>query len=179
MGKATQDLRNEHEAILHVLLILDNMLKSDKDKETLLRDFSNVVDFLKTFADKCHHGKEEAHLFQALLSKGVRNEGGPVGAMLAEHDLGRGFIAQMTSSLENKDLHGFRQAAMQYSDLLRSHIDRENNVLFVMADRVISGQEQELMFGKFEEHEETVIGHGVHDRLHAMIGEWEKEYGVE
>ncbi len=99
--------------------------------------------------------------------------------MLTEHDQGRGFIAQMSRSLEIKDIQGFRQAAAQYLDLMRSHIDRENNVLFQMADRVIGEQEQDLLFGKFEQHEETVIGHGVHDKLHAMIGEWEKAYGME
>jgi hemerythrin-like domain-containing protein len=179
MGKATQDLRKEHEAILYVLSILDQMLQSQKGEETLLHDYGEVAAFLKTFADKCHHGKEENYLFQALLRKGIRNEGGPVGAMLTEHDQGRSFIAQMSHSLESKDIQGFRQAAAQYRDLLRSHIEKENNVLFQLADRVIGEQEQDLLFDQFEQHEETVIGHGVHDKLHAMIGEWEKEYGVE
>ena len=164
---------------MHVLSILDQMLQSKKGEDALLRDFSEVVAFLKTFADKCHHGKEEKHLFQALLRKGIRNEGGPVGAMLAEHDQGRGFIAQMSRSLENKDIQSFSQAAAQYRDLLRSHIGRENNVLFHLADGVLGEQEQDLLFDKFEQHEETVIGHGVHDTLHAMISEWEKEYGME
>ncbi len=69
MGKATQDLRKEHKAILHVLAILDQMLKSKKGEETLLHDYGEVVAFLKTFADKCHHGKEENHLFQGSFKE--------------------------------------------------------------------------------------------------------------
>lgn len=179
MGKATQDLRTEHEAILHVLSILDQMMLSQNGNEdTLFHDFGEVVYFLKTFADKCHHGKEENYLFQALVRKGIVNEGGPVGVMLKEHDLGRGFIAQMSRSLENKNLQGFLDAAVQYRDLLQGHIEKENNILFQMADNVLDEKEQDLLFDKFEQHEENVIGHGVHDKLHAMMGEWEKMYGV-
>ena len=82
MGKATQDLRKEHEAILYVLQILDKMTESDnRDAETLFHYYGEVVYFLKTFADKCHHGKEENYLFKELVNKGIPNEGGPVGVM--------------------------------------------------------------------------------------------------
>jgi len=59
MGKATQDLRKEHEAILHVLNILDKMMDSEnRDTDSLLKYYGEVVYFLRIFADKCHHGKE-------------------------------------------------------------------------------------------------------------------------
>jgi len=86
MGKATQDLKKEHEAILYVLQILDKMMESDNlEAESLLRYYGEVVYFLKIFADKCHHGKEENYLFKELVDKGIPNEGGPVGVMLREH----------------------------------------------------------------------------------------------
>ena len=69
MGKATQDLRKEHEAIFYVLQILDKMMESDsRDTESLLHYYSEVVYFLKIFADKCHHGKEENYLFKELVT---------------------------------------------------------------------------------------------------------------
>jgi len=177
MGKATQDLRKEHDAILYVLRILDKMMESGSgDAENLLRYYGEVVYFLKIFADKCHHGKEENYLFKELVDKGIPNEGGPVGVMLHEHTQGRDYIAQMAKSLEEKNISGFNNAAAQYRDLLRNHIDKENNVLFMMADNVIDEQSQSLMFEKFEQHEETVIGHGVHEKLHAMIDTWAKAF---
>jgi len=180
MGKATQDLRKEHEAILYVLQILDKMMQNDgSNAESLLRYYGEVVYFLKIFADKCHHGKEENYLFKELVNKGVPNEGGPVGAMLQEHAQGRDYIAQMSQSLENNDLGGFNNAVVQYRDLLRRHIDKENNVLFIMADNVIDEQSQSLMYEQFEQHEETVIGHGVHEKLHAMIDTWSEAFDVE
>ncbi len=180
MGKATQDLKKEHEAILYVLQILDKMMESDNlEAESLLRYYGEVVYFLKIFADKCHHGKEENYLFKELVDKGIPNEGGPVGVMLREHAMGREYIAQMSRSLDEKSIDGFNSAAANYRDLLRSHIDKENNVLFMMADSVLDEQAQSILFEKFEQHEENVVGHGVHEKLHAMIDAWAADFGVE
>lgn len=177
MGKATEDLRNEHEAILHVFTILDRMLSSTTKSDTENLQFGNeLVNFLKIFADKCHHGKEEGILFKELENKGVPNEGGPIGAMLLEHQQGREYIALMNQSLESKDLANFKNTAIKYRDLLRNHIAKENNILFMMADRLLDDKKQDDLFAKFENHEENVIGHGVHEELHAKIHTWENDY---
>ena len=179
MGKATEDLRKEHNAIFHVLQILDKMMETEgSDTESLLRYYGEVLYFLKIFADKCHHGKEENYLFQELVNKGIPNEGGPVGVMLQEHAQGRDYIAAMSRSLDGKDIEGFSNAAMLYCELLRRHIEKENKVLFVMADNILDEKEQNLMFEQFEQHEENVIGHGVHEKLHAMIDSWAEAFGV-
>ncbi len=136
MGKATQDLRSEHDAILHVLEILDRALAgAEKDEDEMLRFGGELIRFLKTFADKCHHGKEENYLFEEMVQRGVPNEGGPIGVMLAEHKLGREYIAGMAEAIDLKDLAKFSEAAGMYRDLLRPHIQKENTILFVMADQ--------------------------------------------
>lgn len=175
MGKAIQDLRNEHESILYVLQILDKMMVSNKNNPNImLKYYGELLYFLKIFADKCHHGKEENILFKELISRGIRNEGGPIGAMLQDHTLGRNYITQMEQNLEKKDTNGFIHAASQYRDLLRQHIQKENDGLFVAADKIFNEQEQNHLFEQFEKHEENVIGHGVHEKLHAMIDTWAK-----
>lgn len=179
MGKATQDLRKEHDAILDVLEILDAMISDDKKEDTeMLQYYSELVYFLKTFADKCHHGKEENHLFVDLEKHGVPNEGGPIGVMLYDHNQGREYIALMNKAVEAKDLTAFNDAAAKYRDLMMSHIEKENNVLFVMADKILDDAKQDELFEKFEKHEETVIGHGVHEELHAMIHKWSEKFKV-
>jgi hemerythrin-like domain-containing protein len=180
MGKAIEDLRKEHDSIIRVLGILEKMISDDtKDEQVMLGYYGDLVYFLKIFADKCHHGKEEGYLFEELVKRGVPNEGGPVGEMLRDHRLGREYVAQMGKALELKDLGGFSAAAAKYVDLLRNHIEKENNVLFVMADRLLDDASQEDMFNKFEEHEESVIGHGVHEELHSMIHKWIHEFSGE
>lgn len=179
MGKATQDLRKEHEAILYVLQILDMMMEFDsRDPESIFRYYGEVVYFLKIFADKCHHGKEENYLFMELINKGISNEGGPIGVMMQEHAQGREYIAQMSRSFDEKNIKEFNKAAVLYRDLLRQHIEKENDVLFMMADRVMNEQEQDLLFEQFEQHEENVIGQGIHEKLHAMIDIWAETFGV-
>jgi hemerythrin-like domain-containing protein len=179
MGKATQDLRKEHDAILHVFTILDKMLSTDTKEDVEIFKFGDeLIFFLKTFADKCHHGKEEDYLFKELITKGVPNEGGPIGVMLQEHKQGREYILLMNKSLESKDLINFRTNAAKYRDHMRNHIEKENNFLFVMADKLLDDARQNELFEKFENHEETVIGHGVHEELHSMIHKWEDEFNV-
>lgn len=179
MGKATQDLRNEHEAILFVLSILDKMIETEAAADITRSQYcGELVYFLKIFADKCHHGKEENILFKALEDSGIQNEGGPIGVMLSEHVQGREYILQMSGALETGDVHAYNAAAAQYRDLLRIHINKENMILFQMADQVLDEEKQADLFEKFEQHEEHVIGHGVHEKLHAMIDIWAKAFGV-
>jgi len=180
MGKATQDLRNEHDAILFVLQILDKMMQSkEQSRETMLQYNEELVYFLQIFADKCHHGKEELYLFQEMVRRGITNEGGPIGVMLEEHTRGREYIAHMSHALSEKDLMTFHGAAVKYRDLLRQHIEKENSILFRMADRIIEDKDQDALFEQFEQYEESVIGHGVHEKLHAMIDVWAEAFGVE
>lgn len=177
MGKATQDLRNEHEAILHVFTILDKMLTSERiDEERDLNFADELVHFLTIFADQCHHGKEEGFLFKELEAIGVPNQGGPIGVMLQEHVMGRQLIASMKEALQSAELEPFKHHAVAYRDLLRQHIEKENMVLFRLADQMISDDRQNELFEKFEAHEENVIGHGVHEQLHAQIHAWETLY---
>jgi len=175
MGKATQDLRNEHDSILHSLQLLDDIIKSEnKDPAFFNQFYDEFLYFLKIFADKCHHGKEENILFKELIKKGLPDEGGPVGAMLQEHTQGREYIAQMTTHLEQQQFGKLNDVAAQYRELMLRHIEKENGVLFVFADRLISEEEQDALFEQFEQHEEQVIGQGVHEKLHAMIEGWQK-----
>jgi hemerythrin-like domain-containing protein len=176
MNKATQDLRNEHDSILHVLNIIDRMIDSDLSQDKLAAVHTDLVYFLKTFADKCHHGKEENYLFKSMAAKGFSLESGPIGVMLSEHTQGREYIAQMSQSAESKDSQSFNQAAAAYRDLMRNHIDKENNVLFIMADNTFTAAEQDELFERFEQFEETVIGHGIHEQLHAMIHSWDEMF---
>jgi len=178
MGKAIQDLRNEHEAILHVLGIVEHVLANPVEQEQEKRFAGELVHFLTIFADKCHHGKEEQMLFPRLEELGVPNQGGPIGVMMMEHVQGRKLISRMKLAIENEDMPAFQEALAAYSELLQAHIAKENNILFPLADRLLDETEQDALFERFEEHEETVVGQGVHEALHADIHKWEVQFGL-
>ncbi|MEZ5019291.1 MAG: hemerythrin domain-containing protein [Bacteroidales bacterium] len=172
MKTATEDLIHEHKAIQHALNILERMserIENNGDADS--SDINSFLAFLIEFADKCHHGKEEDFLFPALEKAGIKKEGGPIGAMLSEHTQGRNYLKQMQNSILNSkvDKPLFIQASKDYISLMRSHIQKENNVLFPLVDIKLSVSEQNDLYEKFENHEENVIGKGRHEELHNIL----------
>ena len=171
---ATQILRQEHEAILKMLDATEEVAGRLQANETVSPEIlGGLLKFFRLFADRCHHGNEEDLLFPLLEQKGMPRDGGPVGAMLLEHEQGRKLIQQM-SKAESDYSQGrvgagplWAEAASGYVELLRQHIFKENNILFVMAERMLSANEQELLSEAFEKNEREKMGLGTHERLHA------------
>lgn len=180
---ATQDLRNEHNGIKVALAVLDR-LAGDFEAGTKVEigDAEELVDFLKTFVDRCHHGKEEDLLFPALEQVGIPRDGGPIGVMLAEHACGREYVRYMSDALPGLRMghpHAatdFTAAARGYVRLLIEHIEKENNVLFVMAEQQLASEEHENLAQGFERIELERIGPGVHERYHAMLDRLRDKY---
>ena len=137
--------KKNYEAILLALDVLDKIgsnLQANLKVEYL--DIERIIDFLKLFADKCHHGKEEGYLFPVLEKKSIKKEGGPIGVMLAEYMQGSELVGLMQESIANKSVQKkmFIDSATSYINLLSNHIDKENAVLFPMGDARLSESEQ-------------------------------------
>ncbi|NJK98508.1 MAG: hypothetical protein HC905_29545, partial [Bacteroidales bacterium] len=90
-------------------------------------------------------------------------EQGPIAVMLSDHDEGRKFVGAMDAGIkqfsagDTEALNMVYENMLGYSQLLKSHIAKENNVLFRMADKVLSDTEQEQLlteFGEIEQKEE-------------------------
>jgi hypothetical protein len=100
MAQATDVLMSEHRGIERMLAAMErNLGKLESGDPAAVRLFEQGVDFLRGFADKCHHHKEEQQLFPALAAHGIPVEGGPVGVMLHEHEAGRERIREMAIAL--------------------------------------------------------------------------------
>jgi len=155
-------LREEHEVILRALALLERFGQKLEAGEPMDRDgLTWLREFFSTFADRCHHGKEEQHLFPALERHGIPRDGGPLGVMLHEHEEGRALLRAMAQGDDRRTAEAIRR----YAALLRAHIDKENGVLFPLAERVLPGEEQRGLVGAFEAVEHAVAGPGVHARL--------------
>jgi len=132
-GTPTNMLRHEHEVILRALALLERMGQGLEGGRPVDRKALGWLrDFFGTFADKCHHGKEEQHLFPAMERHGVPREGGPLGVMLQEHEEGRARVRAMG----HDDDRQVAEAIRGYTTLLRAHIDKENEVLFPLAEEL-------------------------------------------
>ncbi len=178
MSKAIEDLLNEHQAILSALQILEKMADAEENGNPVeQKDILNFIGFLKEFTDKCHHGKEEGLLFPALMAFGVPDRGGPIGAMMSQHEHGRKLIREMEAAASpSVDPQKFATAARVYINLLRDHIQKENMILFPLAEKVLPETSLTKLYEGFEEHEEKVIGHGRHEQLHAMLHNLQEKY---
>ena len=179
MKYASEDLKNEHEGVLLGLSILEKMTRKMTAGETVEPgDLTRLVDFLKLFADKCHHGKEEGIFFPAMEKYGIANEGGPIGQMLKEHIQGRAYIAAMAEAVAAvpMDAKAFAAGAAFYVALMRDHIAKENDILFPLGDRALPPELQTELLEAFEEHEEAVMGEGTHEKLHQMLHAFTAKY---
>ena len=183
--KPTQDLIEEHNGVLLALQLLEKVEKALAAKnEQAPEHLGQLLDFLKGFVDRCHHGKEEDVLFPELERRGVKRVGGPIGAMLMEHDTGRGHVRAMTDGLdrlrrgEADAVAAIRESARAYRDLLQAHIHKENNVLFPMADRLVPDDVAATLVEKFEEIERDRVGEGKHEAYHAMLHHLKDIYRV-
>lgn len=166
----TAALREEHEVILRALTVLEHVgrdLAAGKSvaKETI----ASLANFFRTFADRCHHAKEEAHLFPAMAEHGIPQEGGPLGVMLQEHEEGRALVRTFAEGEPATSVPAIRR----FVTLLRDHIAKENEILFPMAEQVIPEREQAAILNAFEGAELEVAGPGVHQQMIAELEQLE------
>ena len=150
-------LMDDHELILQVLDKMEKSVQQVHTQEKLEREhWEYFIRFFRDFTDGIHHKKEEELLFPVLVKAGIPVEHGPIGCMLSEHDLGRSCIKQIENSLnryqegENTALKDLVEAAEEYLQLLRQHIMKENQVLFMMAERLLSISEKNRLGLQFQ-----------------------------
>ncbi len=180
-NKSTEILKEEHKVIKVILDVLEEITKRAEKREKIdSDDVLKIIDFIRTFADKCHHGKEEDLLFVEMEKAGVPKEGGPIGVMLQEHDIGRNYVRGMDEAIKkyksNKTgIKEFIENAYGYVDLLRQHIDKEDNILYMMADMHLSSAQQEKLIKEFDKVEEK-MGEGVHEKYHKLAESLKEKY---
>jgi len=168
-------LMEEHSLVLRMIDVIRSVSKKLRTGVGVPEsDLLKILEFIRGFADGCHHSKEEKVLFPALESAGMQREGGPIGAMLKEHEMGRKLAMIMSDSLSSSGQSGdfrlrFAEAAEKYADLLENHIEKENGVLFVMAEKILTREQQNKITDDFIKIEIEDTGAGVHEKYHGIL----------
>ena len=175
MQKAIEVLMNEHRLIEQVLGSLETFGSEVEDglapERSVLADYGV---FLRDFADACHHGKEEDILFQRMVERGFSRETGPVAVMLHEHKVGRGHVSALrqvgggSGPLAAMEAQLVLENAAAFVPLLRTHIQKEDRILYPMAVRLLTGPEMDAMVTDFEAFETRMRADGSYDRLHGL-----------
>ena len=185
MIKPTEILSAEHRVIEQVLDCLDRIAQTASESGRLDgASAKQALEFFRQFADRCHHGKEEVHLFPAMEAHGFSRQGGPTGVMLLEHDQGRAFIRGMASTLEDASagnrtaVSEFADHAAGYVELLRAHIEKEDHCLFSMANQVFSEEDQQTLLEAFHRVEHEDMEAGAHEHFIGVANELADRFGI-
>jgi len=183
--RPTEILMSEHRVIEQMLAVLERIAAQACETGALpAQDCDDAVAFLRTFADACHHGKEEARLFPAMERAGLPPFAGPTAVMRQEHEMGRDLVRRMAEAAEaarggdREAPARFATAARGFVHLLREHIAKEDQVLFPMADQILSPEAQAELATAFESFEHEDMGPGTHERLLEVADRLARTYGV-
>lgn len=149
--RAIEILKKEHRTIERGLELLEKAAERPESEDAL----QALLEFLSEFADRRHHAKEEDILFAALEKQGMPREGGPIFVMLEEHQIGRSLRKQMAEALSRFSAgdggqEGFVRAARSFVMLLRQHIEKEDNILYPLAENLLGSDADPALLDEFE-----------------------------
>ncbi len=174
---------NEHKNIKRMLAVIRKYcFKVLKNKEVDYNDFYRIIDFVRNYADKHHHGKEEDYLFNRMVDeiKGPTEKLVKHG-MLVEHDLGRLYMQNLEKALSALE-NGEEEAkidiianAVSYTDLLYRHIEKEDDVVYKFAERNLSKETLKKLDEDCKRIEKEAKEKGIQDKYINLIYELEEK----
>jgi hemerythrin-like domain-containing protein len=156
MMGALDQLREEHRVILRIAQRMEDAASGPPDglaPETFLHA---AVDFIRVYADKNHHGKEEGALFE-MMSGNPRLAG--MAAILGqEHVEGRELVSRLEQALDTHQDQAVRKAVLAYVSFIRDHIAKEDDMIFDAAERELTPSDSAELDRAFAEVEAQVLG---------------------
>jgi hemerythrin-like domain-containing protein len=162
--KSTKLLNADHEVIAQGLNVLDEInMALEKGKDVPFDDIRSLLAFLREFADGCHHVKEEAIFFPALMVDGMAFDEASLRVMSYEHERGRALLSAMEDALGRNNKAEFLMYSKRYKDLLSEHLEKETWVLFEKADQILSDDEDQKIAVSLE-HYNVIVGAPNHER---------------
>ena len=171
---AVEMLEAEHRVIQKMVAgmsVLAEQIEGGEPVDVSLLE--SIVVFLRTFADRLHHGKEESFLFPALIRRGVPSQGCPIGGLTIEHQKGRVMVGELADAIRGyaagepparEDLVKSLRALVAFYP---NHIWKEDYLLFPLAGKVLTPEDQQELMNKFEtvERELGIEGHEGFDKV--------------
>ncbi|MGF7059404.1 hemerythrin domain-containing protein [Brassicibacter mesophilus] len=177
-------LVNEHKNIKKILKIVRKICLSIVEGiEIPYDDLYSIIDFIRNYADKYHHGKEEDMLFKdmdAELSEKIGK--GPIQGMFIEHDYGRSFVRELEAALKahqagnNEATIDIIANAVGYANLLNKHIDKEDNMIYKFASNNLKKETLKKLDRQFETFEETKQHIEVKKKYIELVNKLEEKY---
>ena len=145
-------LVDEHVLIKRLLALIPAIVEFTESSLRVDRDLIlRCVDFIRTYADKYHHMKEEDILF-----KYVDDKAEIIQVMFKDHDTGRGHVRQVVEGAEKGNKAQIKEHLLAYRELLTQHIKKEDEILYPWIDRQLSTTQVGEMFRKCNDADASV-----------------------
>lgn len=166
--------------VIHALGVIGEDLEQDRKVDQSL--FEPIVRFMREFADKCHHAKEEAVLFPAMEDKGVPKTGCPLSALRSEHVRGRELVSKLETSAAalaggNESVRDTLCEVIRHiTELYPNHIWKEDAMVFPMTENMFTKAELSILTSDFEKAE-SEYGQN-HDHYISFANDLEARFGT-
>lgn len=144
-------LIHQHNNISLLIDALDDKTVEILNTKTLDKEWlAEALGHISTYADQEHHALEEDTVFAQLREVSEQGRILVDNGMLVEHQLARYYVKEMKKLLneevDDTVLVRFIGFAQSYIDLLRRHIDKENNVAYTYAKRMLDQEKLQSDF---------------------------------
>ena len=166
----------EHRLIEKMLIMFVKEIQKISDTGKVNSNFIDIaVDFIRTYADRTHHGKEEDLLFTQLAKKDLTSEHARImNELIEEHKYARDTVRKLVEAKE-KYLSGADVAKevithmKALSDFYPVHIEKEDKHFFYPCMEYFSKEEQDKMLKNFWEFDRKMI----HEKYKKLVEELE------
>lgn len=138
MNSICEIMLNEHRNILKMLDLIEPTITAlEEGGEFNQACYSDVLQFLKGYADNLHHTKEEEILFFRIMAEDTIEKKAELKRLMHQHILSRGLFEEMEIALSSHN--GRRMAILlkEYIPMIRGHIEEEDTILFPMLERIL------------------------------------------
>ena len=155
----------EHRLIERMISLIDKEIKKIEKSNDVNQSFiATAVDFIRTYADCTHHGKEEKILFRDLSRKKLSdNDTTVMNELIQEHIVGRTTTAELVKSAtayqkgDKTALPLITQNLRKIVDFYPMHIEKEDKLFFPSTMKYLSASEQQTMLDEFWEFDKKMI----------------------
>ncbi|MFW9972365.1 MAG: hemerythrin domain-containing protein [Candidatus Odinarchaeota archaeon] len=158
-------LMKEHRLIEKMINIMDDEITKIKKYNKVNPLFvDTAVDFIRMYADRTHHGKEEDILFRDLSKKDLSpNHAKIMDELVEEHAWARNKVGMLVDAKNEyvegniKKLDEIVNLISELTKFYPKHIEKEDKHFFIPVMKYFSEEEQKNMLQEFWEFDKTLI----------------------
>ena len=157
LSKGLKQLKSEHPPLLEQLEGMYQLTQKVDQEIDIETNFTGLITKVKEFkaALDPHSEREEGILFP-MMGVYIGTTSGPIAVMEYEHDQAKSnigsFLAKVESDLDsNEEKKKAAELIQNAYFILTEHFSKEENVLFPMAERMLTDEEKEELFQKIQE----------------------------